>query len=168
MAIAPGKIVLKTALKKSYVVKFSTTVKTTDLIADQQHGFIPGRSFSTALLSASTQWLQSLDARVPVDVVSLDFSRSHDTISHNILVKKLQLCYNFKGAALDWIESFVTNRLQRVVYKGFTSDWLPVGSGVPQGSVHGPLLIVLYANDLQYQIPSILVQNADDTCLFKK
>ncbi|XP_071806990.1 uncharacterized protein [Asterias amurensis] len=121
-----------------------------------------------ALVSAISRWLQSLDAWVPaVDVISLDFSRAFDTISHDILVKKLQLCYNIKGAALDWIESFVTNRLQRVVYKGFTSDWLPVGSGVPQGSVLGPLIFVLYANDLQLQLSSNLVQYADDTSLFK-
>ncbi len=118
-------------------------------------------------MPASSRWLQSLDARVPaVDVISLDFSRALDTISHNILVKKLQLCYNIKGAALDWIESFVTNRLQRVVYKGFTSNWLQVGSGVPQGSVLGPLLF-FYANDLQLQLSSSLVQYADDTFLLK-
>ena len=99
------------------------------LITSQQHGFLPGRSCTTALVSATNDWLSSLDSRVPaVDLVSLDFSQAFDTISQDILIKKLtcSLCYNVSATALCWINSFVSDRVQRVVYKGVSSDCLSI------------------------------------------
>ena len=98
--------------------------------------------------------------------IFIDFSRAFDTISHDILLNKLQF-YGFRGKAHDWIKNYLTNRKQFVAYNNSHSQLGNVTIGVPQGSILGPLLFLLYVNDI-YAISKEMscIQFADDTTLF--
>lgn len=96
-----------------------------------------------------------------VDGLFLDFSSAFDRVDHKILLQKLHN-YGFRGALLKFIQSFLSNRKQRVVFSGVYSDWVPVTSGVPQGSVLGPILFLLFVNDINEGLSSSLFRFADD------
>jgi hypothetical protein len=116
------------------------------LLYSDQHGFSPGKSCTSALNEAICEWNRILDHRSSptprIDLVSVDYSRAFDSISHEILLQKLHRTYGFRGSMLKWISSFVSNRKQCVVFRGHKSDFTSVLSGVPQGSVLGPLLSI--------------------------
>jgi len=100
--------------------------------------------------------------RFPVDVIYLDFQKAFDKVPHRRLILKLQ-AHGFGGNVLRWIENWLCGRQQRVVLNGQYSDWKWVLSGVAQGSVLGPLLFVVYINDVDEQIASKILKFADDT-----
>jgi hypothetical protein len=131
-----------------------------------QHGFIKGRSSCTQLIQFTDDIGKILDNSGQVDVLYLDFCKAFDKVHHSLLLKKLSW-YGIGGNMMQWFSSYLSNRYQRVVVKGSHSGWLPVTSGVPQGSILGPLLFILYIND----IPSCLKYSkitcfADDTKLY--
>ena len=100
--------------------------------------------------------------------VFLDFAKAFDSVAHEHLLIKLQ-GIGINGELLQWIHSFLTHRLQRVVVSGTYSDWLSVRSGVPQGSVLGPLLFLLYIDDLHSIVRhSKLKLYADDVTLYRE
>ena len=137
------------------------------LLYSDQHGFSPGKSCSTALSEAVCEWNRILDRRTSpsprVDLISVDYSRAFDSISHAVLLEKLHHTYGFRGPLLNWISSFISNRKQRVVFRGQMSAFVSVLSGVPQGSVLGPLLFNIYTNDLHLHLNSKVNQYADDS-----
>ena len=140
---------------------------TNDLLVHNQHGFTSGRSCTTQLLHAMDYWTSSLDNNIPVDILYLDFCKALDTVPHCLLFTKLA-AYGIRGKLLDWIKSYLTNRQQKVVLNGASSDWLRVYSGVPQGSVLGPLLFNIYVNDIPSVVESQTLMFVDDTKIFRK
>ena len=129
------------------------------------HGFRSERSCETQLLSFSQEVLDSLDSGQQTDVIVMDFSKAFDKVDHHKLIHKL----NNMGVDCNvssWIRSFLSNRSQRVAVEGQISDNLPVLSGVPQGSVVGPCLFLVYINDLPETVKSKTRLFADDTIVY--
>jgi exonuclease III len=137
-------------------------------LTDFQHGFLKNRSTTTQLLNAFSNINNIIDNGDQTDVVYFDLSKAFDSVPHNLLLHKLK-SFGICGNLLAWITNYLQNRLQRVTLNGADSEWLPVTSGVPQGSILGPLLFILYINDL----PDLLSYNtlcaifADDTKIYR-
>ena len=133
-----------------------------------QSGFVSGRSTLSQLLLAHHSLIDSINDRACVDVVYTDLSKAFDSIAHNKLLIKLH-AYGINPLVCGWIRSFLSDRKQRVVVNGTFSDWLSCPSGVPQGSVLGPILFNLYINDLpDHVIHSSIHLYADDAKLLKR
>lgn len=131
-----------------------------------QHGFQPGKSTETQLLEVYHDILDKLANGQEVDVIHLDLSKAFDKVPHRLLLSKLQLL-GISGPVLLWFSSYLSDRYQRVVDDGISPDWLPVTSGVPQGSILGPLLFLVFINDMSCSITheSKLGLFADDSKL---
>ena len=137
------------------------------LLSDRQHAFRKGHSCETQLTTVINDWAKILDNRGQVDTFILDFEKAFDTPPHEILKNKL-FSYGIGGKTLKWIDFFLCFRQQRVVVNGVKSDWVPVLSGVPQGTFLGPLLFSLYINNISSDIESEIRLFADDCVCYRK
>ena len=139
-----------------------------NLLSETQFGFIKGRSTVLQLLKVLDEWTASLQSGGQIDVIYTDFEKAFDKVPHKRLLSKLK-SYKINGNIIKWIESFLLSRKQRVKINGVFSNWQNVLSGIPQGSVLGPLLFIIYINDLVEVCSqgSRLFLYADDAKIFK-
>ena len=136
-----------------------------NLFTKHQHGFRIGYSYVTQLIDVCDKWSEELDNKNCIDILYLDFKKAFDSVPHQRLLTKLK-DYGFKGKLLTWVENFLKNRKQRVQVDGSSSDWADVTSGIPQGSVLGPTLFIIYVNDLPDVVHNFVKLFADDAKLY--
>ena len=138
-----------------------------EILCDNQHGFRAKHSCETQLITTIQGIASKLHTgRDQVDVILLDFSKAFDKVPHRGILHKLDH-YGVRGEALTWIQSFLGRRKQRVVLDGTTSSQADVISGVPQGTVLGPLLFLAFINDLPECTTSETRLFADDALPFR-
>lgn len=136
-------------------------------LGDEQHGFIRKRSTASNLILANEIITSGMDEGCQVDVIYTDYSKCFDRIDHRVLMQKLYYA-GIHGDLYRWFSSYIDNRTQAVVLRGYTSSWKSVPSGVPQGSILGPLLFTLFISDIKYCFRnSHILLYADDMKVLK-
>ena len=136
-----------------------------DLLYDLQHGFREKRSCDTQLTMLFEDLARNTSVGKQTDLILLDFSKAFDKVNHSKLIWKLHQ-YGIRGNALSWIQAFLGNRSQTVVIEGEESGSVPLSSGVPQGSVLGPILFLVFINDLPEKLSTQVRLFADDTAVY--
>ena len=137
-----------------------------NLISDRQYGSVKGISTSLQLLKVLEEWTQILDRGGGIDCVYCDFQKAFDKVPYRRLMAKIW-SYGIRGKLYRWIETFLTKREQNVAVNGQKSSKNLVLSGVPQGSVLGPLLFVIFINDLHAAVENQAWMFADDTKFYQ-
>ena len=157
--------VLSKIYERLLAKRLSSYAESNNMFPSLQFGFRKGLGACDALLTISGNVQKSLDSGYEVRLIGLDFSAAFDRVNHAALLFKLRQ-FGVGGAFLSIISEFLSNRLQRVVVDGHYSEYRNVISGVPQGSVLGPLLFILYTHDMWFGLENKLVAYADDATLF--
>ena len=142
-------------------------VETHQILSDMQFGFRKRRSAELQLLQTIHDLSFNLNNRGQTDIILLDFSKAFDKVSHQLLLFKLEH-YGIRDNILNWISSFLPDRTQRVMCEYCISDSVDVLSGVLQGSVLGPLLFLIYIDDILQHVDSTCRLYADDCILLSK
>ena len=155
-----GKILEKIIFDQVYAF-----LNENDLISKYQSGFRPGDSTIYQLLSITTTIYESFENHDETRAIFLDISKAFDKVWHEGIIFKLK-CNGISGNLLSFFKNYLHGRYQRVVLNGKLSDWKEINSGVPQGSVLGPLLFLIYINDLTDNIASDMRLFADDSSLY--
>lgn len=140
-------------------------IRENNLITSCQSGFTPGDSTINQLLSISNDVGKALDTGKEFRVVFCDVSKAFDRVWHRGLLFKLTK-FGISGKLLKWFDDYLSNRKQRVILNNCNSEWTTIKAGVPQGSILGPLLFLVYINDIVSDINSIIKLFADDTSLY--
>ena len=138
-----------------------------EYITDKQHGFRRGRSCETQLSLTVNDIAKVLNDKGQMDVIIMDFSKAFDTVPHERLLAKLKHA-GIHGSLHTWIRTFLTQRSQQVALEGAFSSSIHVTSGVPQGTVLGPLMFLLYLNDITKGISSEIRLLADDCIMYRQ
>ena len=157
----PGKL-----LEKLVHNKLSKYIEDNDLLSNKQHGFRKSKSTLDALFQLTNQINLNMDRRNITLTTFIDFKKAFDCVQHSLLVKKLKNL-NLDDITVKWLENYLTNRQQKVRANGYESAPLNVEQGVPQGSIVGPLMYIIYANDIAGIMKKCEVSMyADDTAIF--
>ena len=138
-----------------------------ELLSNSQSGFRSGDSCIYQLISITSNIFESFENYDETRALFLDISKAFDKVWHLGLIHKLK-AYGINGNLLNFFNDYVKNRYQRVVLNGVSSEWCSISAGVPQGSVLGPLILLIYINDLMDGISSKMFHFADDSSLFAK
>ena len=163
--ISIGSAIAK-VMEKLITDRLLTYLQTNHLLSDHQHGFLPSRSTTTQLLSCVNDWTSLKASNRPCYVVYLDFKKAFDSVDHSKLTQKLE-AYGIQGPLLKWIKAYLSNRTQSVSIASILSDPKPIISGILQGSCIGPILFLIFINDLLDSFPDIkLAAYADDIKLY--
>ena len=153
-------------LEKIMYKRLITYLENNNILSDKQYGFRERHSTYMALVELVDKVTEELDNKKFSVGIFVDLSKAFDTINHNILLDKLN-SYGIRGTSNSWFCSYLSNRLQYVQLSNVKSDRLQINCGVPQGSILGPLLFILYINDISYVSNVLnLIMFADDTNLF--
>ena len=137
-------------------------------LPSNQHGFLSKRSCITNLVCFLEHCWTSLTGGSQTDALYTDYSSAFTSVSHRLLLHKLHHSFSISGPALGWIESYLSQRTQRVVLDGKHSDWVPVQYGVPEGSILGPLLFTCYVADLPLHLKTSSLSYADDVKIYHR
>ena len=136
------------------------------VLSNFQYGFRPAHSCEAQLITLIEEIHHALNCRHQVDLIMLDFSEAFNTVPHSRLLHKLNY-YGINGKLHNWLTTWLTKRTQQVVIDGKTSTHRKVKSGVPQGTVLGPVMFLLYINYIGQNITSNIQQFADDCVLYR-
>ena len=136
-------------------------------ISSSQHGFMPRKSCMTNLNEFMFYATSAIQSKSQLDVIYTDFSSAFQSVDHRFLLHKLETSFGISGELLALFDSYLTHRRQRVVVDGVTSDWCPVKSGVPEGSILGPSLFLAFINDIPELLESNCLLYADDLKVFR-
>ena len=166
--VSPTSIVCKImeSIVRKHIIKYMQVNK---LFSPNQYGFVTGRSTVLQLRTVLDKWSEALDMGLSVDCIYTDFQKAFDTVPHRRLIRQLK-SYNINEDIIGWTENFTTGRTQQVVIGEECSGWMPVTSGIPQGSCSPRPNVVrdLYnINDLPETVRSDVYLFADDTKIFK-
>lgn len=145
-----------------------TYLEDNDILCHNQHGFRSGRSCLTQMLGHFDNILTGITDNHDTDAIYLDYAKAFDKVDHRLLLAKLEK-YKFSPQFIKWVQSFLTNRPQKVVLNGLHSYIATILSGVPQGTVLGPILFILFINDMDTCVKHSTIRFfADDTRISKQ
>ena len=142
--------------EKIVVLQLNTYLIDNCILNDNQHAYLPGRSTETALAAVTAYITKHVDAKQVVSLASVDLSSAFDCVDHEILLRKLA----WYGVSPAWFSDYLTNRRQRVRGGRTVQN---VSAGVPQGSLTGPVLFLLYTNDIPSHLDCSIIRYADDS-----
>ena len=140
------------------------------LLDQRQHGFLAHKSCCTQMVDFCDSLALSLNENIRSDVIYFDFQKAFDSVNHDLILRKLKHQFNIDGSLLRFFVSYLKDRFQKVVIKNEQSSILKVNSGVPQGSILGPTIFILFLNDITEGLSpgTNMTMYADDTKIWRR